>query len=49
MWTIIDIAFYFAALATCRFRKDPVLAFLSGTDAPIKSPEFKLAALRRAA
>lgn len=47
MWTIIDIALYAAGFATCRFCKDPVLAFGSGTDAPIKSLEFKLAALRR--
>ncbi|WP_265440893.1 hypothetical protein [Bradyrhizobium sp. SEMIA] len=46
MWTILDIILFAAGFAACWFCKDPVLRFVTGTDALIKSLEVKLAALR---
>ncbi|QQO17036.1 hypothetical protein JJB99_13290 [Bradyrhizobium diazoefficiens] len=46
MWTIFDIILFAAGFAGCWFCKDPVIRFVTGTEALIKSLEVKLAALR---
>lgn len=46
MQTILDIILFVAGFATCWFCRDPLLGFVSGTEALIKSLEVKLAVLR---
>ena len=46
MRTILDILLFSAGFGICWFCKDPVLHFVTGTDALIKSLEARLAALR---
>jgi len=46
MRTVLDIILLAAGFATCWFCKDPVVRFVTGTEALITSLEAKLAALR---
>ncbi|MCK1387384.1 hypothetical protein [Bradyrhizobium sp. 21] len=46
MRTILDILLFAAGFGLCWFCKEPVLRFVTGTDALIKSLEARLSALR---
>jgi hypothetical protein len=46
MRTMLDIFLFAAGFAGCWFCKDPVLRFMTGTDALVKSLEARLAVLR---
>ncbi|EJN13414.1 hypothetical protein PMI42_03270 [Bradyrhizobium sp. YR681] len=46
MQTILDVILFTAGFAACWFCKDPVLRFVTGTEALIKSLEARLAVLR---
>ena len=46
MRTFLDIILFAAGFGACWFCKDPILPFVAGTEALIKSLEARLAVLR---